>query len=199
MPKGSNLPERLVSVDLDTEICGSNSAATLCTKQEMAKQPFAIVGESSGGNLALALMLRAHQEELSLPRAAALVSPWCNLNNIGDSLDFDEDRDPTLTARNSFLAARYYAVGNDLNHPEIPPLNGAFDNTFPPCVITTGTRDLLLSQSAALAQRFRDADINVDLQVWEGLWHVFEWYDDLPKAGKSLTEIANHLSRHMTK
>ena len=64
-------------------------------------------------------------------------------------------------------------------------------------LISTGTRDLLLSQAVRLAQRLRDCGAKVDLQVWEGLWHVFEWYQDLPEAQQSLHQIADHLTRTM--
>jgi epsilon-lactone hydrolase len=158
---------------------------------------FATVGESAGGNLSLACMLKAKDEGLRLPGAAALLSPWCDLSNTGDSLTFNEGRDPTLARANSDLAAGYYAGGNKVDQPLISPIYGAFDRSFPPFLITTGTRDLLLSQAVRLSQRLRDCGLTVDLQVWEGLWHVFEWYEDLPEARQSIARIADHLTRSM--
>ena len=118
-------------------------------------------------------MLKAKDEGLILPRAAAVLSPWCDLSNAGDSLSFNDGRDPTLTRANSDLAAGYYAGANKMDKPLISPLYGKFDTSFPPFLITTGTRDLLLSQAARLSQRLLDCGVVVDLQVWEGLWHVF--------------------------
>ena len=165
--------------------------------REIAVQPFASLGESAGGNLSLAWMLKAKAEGLRLPDAAALLSPWCDLSNTGDSLSFNEGRDPTLLRANSDLAAGYYAGTNRVDQPLISPICGEFDRSFPPFLITTGTRDLLLSQAVRLSQRLRDCGVTVDLQVWEGLWHVFEWYDDLPEARKSITRIADHLTQSM--
>jgi len=165
--------------------------------REMADRPFAIMGESAGGNLSLAWMLKAKACGLRLPEAAVLLSPWCDLSNAGDSLTFNEGRDPTLSARNSHLAAGYYAGANEVDQPLISPIHGAFDRSFPPFLITTGTRDLLLSQAVRLSQRLRDCGVTVDLQVWEGLWHVFEWYEDLPEARQSVARIADHLTRGM--
>ena len=164
---------------------------------EIAARPFAAVGESAGGNLSLAWMLKAKSEGLRLPGAAALLSPWCDLRNKGDSLAFNEGRDPTLSRANSDLAAGYYAGANRVDQPLISPICGQFDCSFPPFLITTGTRDLLLSQAVRLSQRLRDCGVTVDLQVWEGLWHVFEWYDELPEARKSMIRIADHLTRRM--
>ena len=161
--------------------------------REIADHAFAIVGESAGGNLSLACMLKAKAEGVRLPGAAALLSPWCDLSNAGDSLAFNEGRDPTLARVNSDLAAHYYAGSHKVDQPMISPINGAFDPSFPPCLITTGTRDLLLSQAVQLSQTLRDCDVKVDLQVWDGLWHVFEWYAALPEARKSIARIADHL------
>ena len=165
--------------------------------REIAGQSFASLGESAGGNLSLAWMLRAKAEGLRLPGAAALLSPWCDLSNAGDSLTFNEGRDPTLARANSHLAAAYYAGANRVDQPTISPIHGEFDSDFPPFMITTGTRDLLLSQAVRLSQRLRECGVTVDLQVWEGLWHVFEWYEDLPESRQSIARIADHLTRTM--
>lgn len=165
--------------------------------RQIAGQPFATFGESAGGNLALGWMLQAKTCGLRLPGAAALLSPWCKLSNDGDSLTFNKGRDPTLARANSDLAAGYRAGAHPVDQPLISPIHGAFDPGFPPALITTGTRDLLLSQTVRLSQRLRDCGVTVDLQVWEGLWHVLEWYDALPEARHSLTRIADHKTRSM--
>lgn len=163
----------------------------------VAEQTFAIVGESAGGNLSLAWMLKAKAEGMRLPGAAALLSPWCDLSNAGESLIFNDGRDPTLTKRNSDIAASCYAGANNMDQPLISPINGMFDSGFPPVLISTGTRDLLLSQAVQLSQRLRDSGASVDLHVWEDLWHVFEWYENLPEAQQSIRQIADHLTRIM--
>lgn len=167
--------------------------------RELAARPFAIVGESAGGNLALVLMQRARADGLRLPGAAALLSPWCDLSNSGESLHFNEGRDPSLSAQASWQAARHYAGACPVDDPGISPINGRFDAGFPATLITTGTRDLHLSQSVMLSQVLRDFDVPVDLQVWEGLWHVFEWVDHLPEAQQSIQRIAAHLRSHMNR
>ena len=165
--------------------------------QALCERPFACVGESAGGNLVLAAMLRAKRAGLPLPRAAALLSPWCDLSISSDSQSFNDGRDPTLTTQDSIMAAKLYAGKNDIAHPDISPINGDFDNSFPPFLITTGTRDLLLSLSVRLASILRKKGIDVDLHVWEGLWHVFEWDDSLPESNESIKNIAAFLLRYI--
>ena len=158
----------------------------------------AIVGESAGGNLALVALLKAKKLGLRMPKSAVLFSPWCNLKNEGDSLEFNEGRDPTLSIRQSISAANYYASGEDLTNPEISPLFGAFDTTFPEILISSGTRDLLLSQSVQLASQLRSSGVRVDLRIWDGLWHVFEWNADLPESIISMKQITDFLRNSVT-
>ena len=158
----------------------------------------AIVGESAGGNLALVALLKAKKLGLKMPKSAVLFSPWCNLKNEGDSLEFNEGRDPTLSIRQSIAAADHYASGQDLTNPEISPLFGAFDSTFPKILISSGTRDLLLSQSIQLTSLLRSSGVSVDLRIWEGLWHVFEWNADLPESIISIKQITDFLKNNVT-
>jgi monoterpene epsilon-lactone hydrolase len=165
--------------------------------QALAAKPFAMIGESAGGNFALALMLRAQAQGIRLPSALALLSPWCDLSNAGDSLCANQGRDPTLAYENLNAAAAHYAGDNDISNPDISPINGDFAPHFPPTMITTGTRDLLQSQAVRLARVLNEAGVSVDLRVWEGLWHVFEFDDRLPEATQSLNQISYFLLERM--
>lgn len=153
----------------------------------------AIAGESAGGNLALTLMLRATQA----PSAVLLLSPWCDLTHGGESMQVNDGPDPTLTHAHCVAASDMYAGQAEKSRPEISPINGDFNAEGPPVMITTGTRDLLLSQCIELARRMRAAGLEVRLDVYDGLWHVFEFYDELPEARLSLKDCAAFLQRHL--
>ena len=165
--------------------------------KELVKQgPFSIMGESAGGNFALALCHRAKTLGLPLPKAMVLLSPWCDLEQAGESLTANDGRDPTLTYDINNTAVELYAGSNDCGNPDISPLNGGFDASYPPTMITTGSRDLLLSHCLRLSRVMRNAGIATRLDVWEGMWHVFEFYDELPEARESLLEISGFLKAH---
>lgn len=159
--------------------------------ERIAPAALAVAGESAGGNLALASLLRARDAGLPLPAAAALLSPWCDLGKTGESQLMPEGFDPTLdydkTLRSGALA---YAGALDLDHPLVSPLYGDYGAGFPPTLITCGTRDLFLSSCVRLSTGMRQAGVAAELRVWEGLWHVFEFYGELPEAQRSLAEIA---------
>ena len=155
---------------------------------------WALAGESAGGNMALALLQWAYAQGLELPAGVGLLSPWCDLENQGDSIDFNADRDPTLQPAFLVEAAFAYAGGADLEDPEVSPINGVLAADMPPAIITTGTRDLLMSQCIRLHRLMCDAGMSADIRVWDGLWHVFEFYDELPEAAESLRDICEFLA-----
>lgn len=155
-----------------------------------------IAGESAGGNLALALLLRCRSKGLPMPAGAALLSPWSDLSKNGDTTNMAMGFDPTLDYdRYLQCAATAYVADADVTDPFISPIYGTYDSAFPPILITTGTRDLFLSDCARLSTRLRQAGADVSLHVWEGMWHVFEFYSDIPESHGSLDEIASFLAR----
>ena len=153
---------------------------------------------SAGGNLALVTLLRAKKLGLKLPKAVVLLSPWCNLLNEGDSLLFNEGRDPTLSIQQSKMASAHYAAGQDLCNPEISPLFGSFYGIPAKVLISSGTRDLLLSQSVQLASLLREFDVDVDLRIRDGLWHVYEWDAELPEAIASIKQAAEFIQNSIS-
>ncbi len=151
-----------------------------------------VVGESAGGNLALAMLQRARTEGLRMPARVALLSPWSDLTFSGDS--HVADRDPTLMMEGGELnrAAGLYFGDADPADPLISPIFASFQG-FPPTLITTGTRDLLLSDCVRVAAAMRADGVDVDLRIWEGMWHVFEFYRDLPEARASMDQVVAFL------
>lgn len=130
----------------------------------------AVTGSSAGGNLAAALALRARDEGLPSPAALVLQSPEADLTESGDSFQTNLGVDPRLTG--SLMPANLlYADGHDLRHPYLSPLFGTFDGSFPPTLLTTGTRDLFLSNTVRLHRVLRRAGIVADLHVFEAMPH----------------------------
>jgi len=157
----------------------------------------AVVGESAGGNLALATVLRARDEGIGMPAAIAALSPWSDLRSVGHS--FDVDADPTLRRgglRNAISSAYAAAVG--LDHPLVSPLRGDYAPGFPPTILTTGTRDLFRSLQVRLALRLQAARVPVELRVWDEMWHVFEYYREVPEARKSMDEVIAFLASKLS-
>jgi monoterpene epsilon-lactone hydrolase len=164
--------------------------------EEKGIEAITVMGESAGAGLALSLVLQASQAGLAMPGRLVLLSPWCDLSKTGDTLTTLEGRDPSLHYELTLAGpAMAYAGGRDLKDPLVSPLYAEFPATLPKTLITTGTRDLFLSDCARLSTKMRGAGIDCDLRVWEGMWHVFEYYLALPEARASLKEIAAFIER----
>ncbi|MBW8755354.1 MAG: alpha/beta hydrolase fold domain-containing protein [Sphingomonadales bacterium] len=128
-------------------------------------------GASAGGNLAAALLLRAHDEGLSLPAGLVLNTPATDLTGNGDS-----------RATNRFLDLSLYGgaadgpdsyVGEaDPREPYLSPIYAAFPPNWPPTLLTTGTRDLLLSDTVRIHRALRRSGIAADLHVTEAGIHI---------------------------
>jgi len=126
-------------------------------------------GQSAGGNLAAALMLRARDEGLPLPAALVLLTPEVDLTESGDSFTTMLGIDPVLTSSLADSIA-LYAGDHDLTDPYLSPLFGDFTG-FPPTLLQAGTRDLFLSNAVRLHRAMRSAGVDAELHVFEAMPH----------------------------
>ena len=138
--------------------------------RERSPQQIIVHGASAGGNLAAALILRARDEGLPLPAGALLITPEVDLTESGDSFKTNMGLDPS--GLSSLMAVNLlYADGHDLRHPYLSPLFGDFSKGFPPTLLTTGTRDLFLSNTVRMHRALRAAAIRAELHVFEAAGH----------------------------
>jgi epsilon-lactone hydrolase len=154
-------------------------------------------GGSAGGNLATALILRARDEGLPLPAALVLLSPEVDLTESGDSFQTNLGVDTVLT-RSLMPANLLYAGGHDLSDPYVSPLFGDFARGFPPALISSGTRDLFLSNAVRLHRALRAAGISADLHVLEAAPHggfMFETEEDQALDAEIRSFIEEHCPR----
>jgi len=159
----------------------------------------AIFGTSTGGGMTLAMILRAKAEHLPLPAAIAPGTPWADLTETGDSYKTNEWTDNVLVSYSGYLthAAQLYANGHDMKDPQLSPIYGDFHG-FPPTILTTGTRDLFLSNTVRTHRKLREAGVEASLQVFEGMSHAQYQFDpDAPETKEAFTEIAQFLDRHL--
>lgn len=145
-------------------------AAYRALLRERSPQEILISGGSAGGNLAAALVLRARDSGLPLPAAVLLNTPEVDLTESGDSFQTNLGIDPGL--RSLMPVNLLYAAGHDLSHPYLSPLFGDFTRGFPPTLLTTGTRDLYLSNTVRMHRALRAADVPAELHVLEAGPHT---------------------------
>jgi monoterpene epsilon-lactone hydrolase len=128
-------------------------------------------GTSAGGNLAAALMLRARDEGIAPPAALVLLTPELDLTESGDSFEVNRLVDVNLPASLAESIA-LYADGHDLSYAYLSPLFGDFTRGFPVTFLQAGARDLFLSNAVRMHRALRQANIQVELHVFEGMPHA---------------------------
>lgn len=132
-----------------------------------------VAGDSAGGNLALTLVQKLKEQGRILPRGIILFSPWTDLTKSGRSHELKAEIDPILSEEYIDKAIRDYADGQDLRNPFISPLFADFTG-FPPTYIQVGENEILLSDSLNLQKRLRKFHVQVQLDYYSGMWHVFQ-------------------------
>ena len=156
----------------------------------------AIGGASAGANLAAATVLRARDEGMPAPAAVVLLSPELDLTESGDTFRTNLGVDTKLP--NSLMPVNLmYAAGHDLNHPYLSPLFGDFSKGFAPCYITSGTRDLFLSNAVRMHRALRQADILAELHVFEAAPHGLALGIDTPEEVDFNRELMRFVSAHI--
>ncbi|WP_336487838.1 alpha/beta hydrolase [Methylobacterium nigriterrae] len=158
--------------------------------------PAVIAGDSAGGNLALALMLRARDAGLPLPRAAALFSPATDMLGSGQSYRTNAGRDAMFDPEGLRRLAPLYLAGADPAGPLVSPLYADLAG-LPPLLVHVGERELLRDDSSRLAEAARAAGVSVDLTVFPVVPHVWQFaHGFLPEARRSLDAAAAFLRAH---
>ena len=158
-----------------------------------------IFGSSAGGNLTLAMVLRAKRDKLPLPAAIAPGTPMSDLTGAGDSFQTNHMVDNVLVAfgANCDMRAALYTNGHDPKDPMLSPVYGDFAG-FPPTILTTGTRDLLLSNTVRVHRKLRNAGVPSSLQVFEGQSHA-QYYRDInaPETKEAFSEIGLFFNHYL--
>jgi acetyl esterase/lipase len=166
--------------------------------QGLAPEDIAFAGDSAGGNLVLAAMLCLRERGLELPAAAAMLSPWTDMTASGASYVSRAEADPIHQRAMILALARSY-LGEDVDprQPLASPLFGDLAG-LPPLLIQVGDRETVLDDSVRLAERARAAGIAVELQVWDGMIHVFQMFSaELAEARQAIGSLAGFLRRHL--
>ena len=158
-----------------------------------------ISGDSAGGGLSVATLLQLRHAGLPMPAAAVLLSPFLDLTGSGESATTRADRDPWFDVADLHVVARYYCP--DENEWQNPLVSPVFANVagLPPMLIHVGDDEILLSDSTRLAEKLEAEGVEVELEVWPHMWHVFQMFiRRMPESGAAVKKIATYIRKQFS-
>ena len=163
-------------------------------KQGISAPNIVVAGDSAGGNLTITLLMKLRDDGDPLPAAAACLSPVTDLTNK-DTLP-QEFKDPLLPPIALRFYSKAYVAHNDAHNPLISPVFGNLRG-LPPLLVHAGEDEILRDDAVRITSLGKSADVDVRLEIYPRMWHVWQLYLTLPQSIQSLDDIAQFLKAHM--
>ncbi len=163
-------------------------------KQGFSAQSIAIAGDSAGGNLTITSMMKLRDSGIPLPAAAACLSPVTDLTEkSGRRKDF---KDPLLPPKAVRFYSESYVRDNDARAPLISPVFGDL-RSLPPMLVHVGEDEILRVDAVRFTDQAKAAGVDVRLEIYPHMWHVWQLYLALPQAVQSLDDVSRFLGSHV--
>ena len=151
-------------------------------------------GESAGGGLAISNILRLIAEGKEAPQCLVTISPWSDLTATGQTYFLNEDKDPLLRGKYLKRLADSYVGDDSPLNPYISPAFASYDDRFPPTLIQAGSDEVLLDDSKLLYNAMKDGGVDVDIEIYPKMWHVFHIWQ-IEESDKAITAIDEFIKR----
>jgi len=163
-------------------------------KDDILPQNIVVAGDSAGGNLTVTMLMKLRDSGNSLPAAAACLSPVTDLTTE-DKLR-KGFKDPLLPPKATKLYTQSYVGHHDAHDPLISPVFGNLRG-LPPLLVHVGEDEILRDDAIRITSLAKSADVDVRLEIYPRMWHVWQLYLALPQAVQSLGDIAQFLKSHL--
>jgi acetyl esterase/lipase len=152
-----------------------------------------IGGDSAGGGLALGSLLALRDAGDPLPAAVVLLSPFLDATGSGESMRTRKERDPLFYPEGLSFVVDHYCEPHQRRYPQISPVFADVEG-LPPMFIQVGDDEILLSDSERLVGECVAAGIDVELQVWPEMWHVFQIFvGKMPEARRAIKQMGTYI------
>lgn len=156
-----------------------------------------IAGDSAGGGLTVATLVALREKDMQMPAAAVCLSPWVDMEMTGESMQTRAEVDPVVQPLSLREMAEAYLGETDPRTPLAAPLYADLTG-LPPMLIQVGTSEVLLDDATRLAERARAAGVDVTLEPWDDMIHVWHFFAAmLPEAGQAIGRIGSFIKQHL--
>lgn len=153
-----------------------------------------IAGDSAGGGLTVATLLSLRHAGIPMPANAVLLSPFLDVTASGESMQTRADQDPWFHREDIVVASGHYC--NDESEHRHPLVSPVFANVagLPPTYIQVGNDEILLSDSTRFAEMLQEAGVDVEIEIFPEMWHVFQLFvGKMPEARAAIKKIGKYL------
>ena len=156
----------------------------------------AVAGDSAGGGLTVAALVQARYLGLPMPGAAVCISPWVDMEGLGDSMKTRAEADPMVGKETLLISARTYLGGSNPRAPLAAPVYADLRG-LPPVLIQVGDAEVLLDDSTWLAGVAREAGVQVQMDVWDDMIHVWHLFAPiLPEGQQAIAQAGDFIRKH---
>jgi len=163
-------------------------------KQDISAQNIVVAGDSAGGNLTITMLTKLRDSGYPLPAAAACLSP------VTDLTTHDSQRpgfkDPLLPPKAVKFYSRSYVGKHDTQDPLISPVFGNLRG-LPPMLVHAGEDEILRDDAVRITDLARSEGVDVRLEIYPRMWHVWQLNLTLPQATQSLSDITHFFKEHL--
>ena len=157
--------------------------------QDVEANRLVVAGDSAGGGLTVATLLALRDQGRPLPAAGVCISPWVDLTCSGASYTSRAARDPIVTRDGVAMMAKAYVSAGDPKAPLVSPLFADLRG-LPPLLVHVGSDEVLVDDALGLAERARRAGVDVRVEEWPAMIHVWHWFQPmLEEADRAIADI----------
>ena len=161
----------------------ATNAYRFLVKQGISPKRIAIAGDSAGGGLTVSTLVALREAGDPLPAAGVCLSPWVDLEGIGESMTKCAELDPMVKKDGLVQLAALYLGGKSPRTPLAAPLYADLSG-LPPLLIQVGTWETLLDDASRIAERAKKAGVEVTYEPWKGMIHVWQLFAPMLDEGK---------------
>ena len=165
-------------------------------KEGVKPKNIIVSGQSAGGGLCLALLLKLKENFFSQPRGAVALSPWTDLTQSGKTMKINADIDPVISKKYLDRMANLYLAKTPNTTPLASPLYGELSG-LPPLLVQVGSAETMLDDSRRFVEKAKEAKVDVQIEVYKDMFHGWHGSAHILKDGEKAIKNIGLFCRHL--
>lgn len=156
-----------------------------------------VAGDSAGGGLTVATLLKARDSGDPMAAAGVCISPWVDMEGNGDSMKSKAGVDPMVSYEGLMDMATHFLGDGDRRDPLAAPLHADLAG-LPPLLIIVGTAETLLDDAVRLHEKAESAGVDSTLEIWQDMVHIWPWFAPfLPEGQQAMDQMGDFIKEQI--